>query len=68
MLIKNVFSNAKKVYSCLVKAFKVHVKIEKIIYEYITEDEISEHLFTDENIVNYNKQLDNTILKMYNLH
>ncbi len=67
MLKKILFSNTKRVFKCLVKAFKVHVKIEKIIYEYITEDKISEHLFTDENILNLNKQINNETLKLYNL-
>ncbi len=59
-------SKIKRVYRCLLNAFKLHVKLEKMIYEYVTEDKISEHLFTDGNVVNCNKEINFETLRLYN--
>jgi len=68
MAYNKTISKIKRVYKCLVEAFKLHTKIEKVIYEFVTEDKISEHLFTDKNVINCNKELNLETVRLYNYY
>lgn len=57
-------SISNRILRCLVNAFRFHIKLEEIIYNSATED----NLLFNENVKEINNELDVLTLKLYNQH
>lgn len=65
-MTNKTISTFKRVYMCFLRAFKIHVKLEEMFYEAITEDKINANMFTNEKVINCNKELNFETIKLYN--